>query len=141
MNDNDLKKLISLVKDCLTWSKKYWDRSQQFGEEEYTQQDINEAFNNWNWAEKDLKDFISKIETNKTNNTMDSEKKFTRITHESSHGVKTVLDFNTEDLGAEDYIQAMVTIMTSATFTPITIYRVMYECSKDALKALGDKEV
>ena len=142
ISNNDFKKLIQLVKDCLTWSKKYWDRSHQYGEEEYTQQDINEAFNNWNWAEKDLKDFILKIEeANKTNDTMDSEKKFTRITHESSYGVKTVLNFDSEDLGPEDYIQAIVTIMVSATFVPVTIYRTMYEYSRDALKALGDEEV
>ena len=92
--------------------------------------------------EKDLKDFILKIEeANKTNDTMDSEKKFTRITHESSYGVKTVLNFDSEDLGPEDYIQAIVTIMVSATFVPVTIYRTMYEYSRDALKALGDEEV
>ena len=56
------KLMIPTSKNVLLWSKKYWDRSHQFGEEEYSQQDINEAFNQWNWAERDLKEAIKSYE-------------------------------------------------------------------------------
>jgi len=62
MLDSNLEKLIKLVKKTLEWSKIYWDRTHQLEENVYSQLDINEAFNNWNWAEKDLIDFIKEIE-------------------------------------------------------------------------------
>lgn len=137
-----LKKLVDLVKENLKWSKAYWDRSHQYSENyTYSEQEINEAFNYWNWSERDLKDFIRELQKNeKPKDMTDKDKEFTRITHESSYGVKTVIDFNSEDVGAEDYIQAMVTIMTSATFTPITIFKTMYEYAKNALDALEHDE-
>ena len=135
-----LEKITQLAKEVLRWSKTYWDRSHQLGEATYTEPEINEAFNNWNWAEEDLKDFILEMDKQKPKDMLE-KKEFTRITHESSYGVKTVLDFDREDLGPDDYMQAIVTIMTSATFTPVTIYKTMYEFAKDALAALcNDKE-
>ena len=56
LDNKTIKDLIHKTKETLIWSKKYWDRSHQFGEVEYTVPEINEAFNNWNWAEKDLKE-------------------------------------------------------------------------------------
>ena len=70
----------------------------------------------------------------------DNEKQFTRFTHESSYGVKTIIEYSSEDLNADDYLQAMVTMMTSATFTPRTIYETMIDFAKDALSALGPEE-
>lgn len=70
---------------------------------------------------------------------VNKEKPFTVITHESTDCGRTILEFDRDDLSAEDYIQAMVTIMIAATFHPITILRNMYRYSKDSLEAMGEK--
>lgn len=70
---------------------------------------------------------------------VNKEKPFTVITHESTDCGRTILEFDRDDLNAEEYIQAMVTIMIAATFHPITILRNMYRYSKDSLEAMGEK--
>lgn len=70
---------------------------------------------------------------------VNKEKPFTVITHESTDCGRTILEFDRDDLNAEEYIQAMVTIMIAATFQPITIFRNMYRYSKDSLEAMGEK--
>lgn len=158
LNNDIIKKLIHSAKMSLYWSKKHWDMTHGLDANEYPVPDINKAFNEWNWADRDLKEAISMVEAEmekeqkekdelflfdknnvkKTTEEImceDDKKEFTRLTHESSYGVKTTIEFDSEDVSAEDYIQAMVTIMTSATFTPTTILRSMYDYAHDALKA------
>ena len=69
---------------------------------------------------------------------VNKEKPFTVITHESTDCGRTILEFDRDNLSAEDYIQAMVTIMISATFHPVTIFRNMFRYSKDSLEAMGE---
>lgn len=154
-NDTRIKKIIDAAKQVLIWSKKYWDRSHQFGEQEYTVQDINEAFNKWNWAEKDLKELIIAFEDeqrkqekhddnlfifdkNNKGKTIDEmleeKKQFTKITCETSYGEKMTLEWDTEDLSPDDYMHAFYTIMVGQTFMPKTILEAMYEYAHDALK-------
>lgn len=70
---------------------------------------------------------------------MINEEKFTRFTYESTDCGKVTIEYDRDDLSAEEYIQAMVTIMISATFHPVTIFRNMYRYSKDSLEAMGEK--
>ena len=66
MKQNQINKIIEKTKDVLQWSKIYWDRTHYFDEEnEYSEQDINEAFNKWNWAERDLKKLIEEYHPEK----------------------------------------------------------------------------
>ena len=68
---------------------------------------------------------------------VNKEKPFTVITHESTDCGRTIIEFD-RDLSAEEYIQAMVTIMISATFHPVTLFRTMYRYAKDSLEAMGE---
>lgn len=159
-----IEKIIKLAKDVLIWSKKYWDRSHQFGEEEYTEQDINEAFNKWNWAETDLKNaiiqyedeqneirkrnlvpeykqikFFNKKQEDSKMNT-EREKQFTKMTFESSYGVKQTVELNTEDPEIEDLVDAFYSMMVGATWQERTILETLKQFAESKLKALNNKD-
>ena len=155
-----IETIIKLAKDVLIWSKKYWERSQQFGLVEYTEQDINEAFNKWNWAETDLRNaiiqyedeqnevrkrnlipewkkikfFNNKLEDTKMNT--DKEKQFTRLTYESSYGIKNTIELNTEDPQIEDLIDSFYSMLIGATWQERTILESLKAFAESKLRSI-----
>ena len=134
-----IETIIKLAKDVLIWSKKYWERSQQFGLVEYTEQDINEAFNKWNWAEADLRNAIIQYEDEQNEirkmNT-DKEKQFTRLTYESSYGIKNTIELNTEDPQIEDLIDSFYSMLIGATWQERTILESLKAFAESKLRSI-----
>lgn len=144
--------IVKLARKYIALGKKYWDLTHPFFEEEKVPQTcINEAFNNWNWAEKELYDKLKEYEdleseqkanadketAQKIFNTMEEDRKeFTRFTLETSYGDKTVKEMDTEDPDIEDCIHAFYTIMIGSTWQAKTILEGMRDFAEDMLKTM-----
>lgn len=144
--------IVKLARKYIALGKKYWDLTHPFFEEEKVPQtSINEAFNKWNWAEKELYDKLKEYEdveseqkanadketAQKIFNTMEEDRKeFTRFTLETSYGDKTVKEMDTEDPDIEDCIHAFYTIMIGSTWQAKTILEGMRDFAEDMLKTM-----
>lgn len=148
--------IIKKAKKVLIWSKTYWDRKELLPGE-YNQGEINEAFNNWNWSERELKEAIiayedeqkkrrSKTESRKTlyeykkiigdKPMLNDKKKFTRLTIESSYGTKQTYEFDSEDVCAEELISAFYALMIGSTYQETSTLELMKQFAEDKLKVL-----
>lgn len=156
--DNNLfdlaKKIVKLSKHYVTTGSRYWNLTHPFFEEEKVPEpDINGAFNEWNWAEKELinalisyeeeetkqkreedKKAIQQIFNNDTD--METKKEFTRFTLETSYGDKTIKELDTEDPQIEDCVHAFFTLMIGSTWQPVTILEEMKRFAESNLAAL-----
>lgn len=153
----NLQDLLHYASMEILWSKEYWIRSHQLGKTEYSEQDINEAFNKWNWATHDLEKAIEKynkqldkekkekdklflFEPEYKSKTIDEimkeDKEFTRLEHENSYGVKTTIFLNTEDPDVDECVNAFYTLMISATYQECTILKAMKQFAEDKLAVL-----
>lgn len=144
--------IVKLARKYILLGKKYWDYTHPFFEEEKVPQTaINEAFNNWNWAEKELVDKIKEYEdleaqqkanadketADKIFNTMEEDRKeFTRFTLETSYGDKTIKELDTEDPDIEDCVHAFYTIMIGSTWQARTILEGMRDFAESMLKTI-----
>ena len=151
--------IVSLSKKLMAKEQRYWDLTHPFYEDDKVDEGtINQAFNEWNWAVKDLKEKIDEFEEKKrelkaeadhedarkifenndiTPTEMDEERKqFTRFTLETSYGDKTIKELDTEDPDIEDCVHAFFTIMIGSTWQPITVLKAMKSFAESNLDCL-----
>ena len=145
--------IVKLARKYIVLGKKYWDLTHPFFEEEKVPQTlINEAFNKWNWAEKELFDKVKEYEDLESslkteadrdtaqkifNTTMEEDRKeFTRFTLETSYGDKTIKEMDTEDPDIEDCVHAFYTLMIGSTWQARTILEGMRDFAESMLKTI-----
>ena len=70
----------------------------------------------------------------------DKEKQFTRLTYESSYGIKNTIELNTEDPQIEDLIDSFYSMLIGATWQERTILESLKQFSENKLNALKNKD-
>ncbi len=79
---------------------------------------------------------INDFKNNRIAMCKEKEKEFTKLTCESSYGIKTTYEMDSEDPDIEDLMQGFYTLLIGATWSEITILEYMRDFANDKLAVL-----